>query len=160
MDIFKLSEKFMRMDDDTWLRHANPWSVYTRLSCLPLMALAIWSRVWIGWWSLSALAVVLLWTWYNPRMASTSGDVNSWAYKGVMGERIFLNRKLNPIPQHHQRMGYLLTALSMVGVFLLGHGLYVLVGWEVISGLLLTIVAKLWFVDRMVWLYEDKRQAS
>ena len=46
------------MDDDSWARHANPWSVWTRVPILPLLALAIWSRSWIGWWAV--LPVLLL----------------------------------------------------------------------------------------------------
>jgi len=50
IDIFKVSEKLMGMDDAAWKRHANPWSVYTRFTCLPFIVLALWSRVWLGWW--------------------------------------------------------------------------------------------------------------
>jgi hypothetical protein len=38
------------MTEDAWKRHANPWSVWTRFAAIPLMILAIWSRVWLGWW--------------------------------------------------------------------------------------------------------------
>ena len=41
---------------DAWMRHANPISVWTRFSCLSLFALAIWSREWIGWLSVVAVA--------------------------------------------------------------------------------------------------------
>jgi hypothetical protein len=40
------------LQDDGWLRHANPVSVWTRFAVLPLLAISIWSRDWIGWWSL------------------------------------------------------------------------------------------------------------
>jgi hypothetical protein len=29
---------------DRWMRHANPWSVWTRFAVLPLLILAVWSR--------------------------------------------------------------------------------------------------------------------
>ena len=77
-----------------------------------------------------------------------------------MGERLLLNRKLKPIPGHHQQMAYLLTAASVVGMLVLGYGLYQLSGWATLCGLLMTIGAKLWFVDRMVWLYQDMREVS
>jgi hypothetical protein len=35
------------MTEDAWKRHANPWSVWTRFAAIPLMILAIWSRVWL-----------------------------------------------------------------------------------------------------------------
>jgi hypothetical protein len=42
----KVADTF-RMTDDAWQRHANPWSVWTRFAAIPLMILAIWSRVWL-----------------------------------------------------------------------------------------------------------------
>lgn len=41
-----------RMTDESWRRHANPWSVWTRFAAIPAVVLAIWSRTWIGWWCL------------------------------------------------------------------------------------------------------------
>jgi len=42
------------LQGDHWMRHADPWSVWTRFLALPLLALAAWSRVWIGWWAVLA----------------------------------------------------------------------------------------------------------
>lgn len=155
MDIFKLSERLMTMDDETWARHANPWSVFSRFTCLPLIALAVWSRVWLGWWSIIPLVLALFWTWYNPRAFSPSKRSESWAFKGTGGERIFLNRARSPVPCHHDRMARILTAISAVGVLILLYGLVALNAWAAVCGLSVTILAKTWFVDRMVWLYED-----
>ena len=44
------------MSDDSWMRHANPWSVWTRYAAFPVLIAAIWSRVWIGWWALLPVA--------------------------------------------------------------------------------------------------------
>jgi hypothetical protein len=41
--------KLFGLEGDKWMRHANPVSVWTRFAVLPLMALAVWSREWIGW---------------------------------------------------------------------------------------------------------------
>ena len=41
--------KVFNLTDDNWMKHANPWSVWTRYSVLPLIVLAFWSRIWIGW---------------------------------------------------------------------------------------------------------------
>ena len=32
IDVYRFSERLMAMDDATWVRHANPWSVYTRFA--------------------------------------------------------------------------------------------------------------------------------
>lgn len=155
MDVFKLSERLMAMDDHVWARHANPWSVYSRFTCLPLIALAIWSRVWIGWWSLVPLALALFWTWHNPRAFRPSTKNDGWAFKGTRGERLFLDRKRVPVPRHHEIMANILTSISAVGALILIYGLIVLDPWATIAGLAVTILAKTWFVDRMVWLCDD-----
>ena len=155
MDILKLAEKVMSMDDATWARHANPWSVYTRFTCLPLIVLAIWSRVWLGWWCLVPLALAIFWTWFNPRAFGKPASLDNWASKGVMGERIYLARKENPVAAHHKQMATALAWISGGGLIILIYGLVILDFWAVISGLLATVLPKVWFVDRMVWIYED-----
>ena len=155
MDIFKLSERLMSMDDDVWARHANPWSVYSRFTCLPFIVLALWSRAWIGWWFLIPLALALFWTWYNPRAFSPSTQKDGWAFKGTSGERLFLDRKHRPIPHHHTIAARMLTAISGIGILILLYGLIILAVWPTLLGLVTTIGAKVWFVDRMVWLHED-----
>ncbi|MEM8952186.1 MAG: DUF6653 family protein [Pseudomonadota bacterium] len=159
MDIFKLSENLMSMDDETWARHANPWSVYSRFTCLPLIVLALWSRVWIGWWSLVPLALALFWTWYNPRAFPPSDKKDGWAFKGTQGERLFLNRRRVPIPNHHQSMAKILTLLSSIGLGILIYGVVVLDPWATLFGLLFAITTKVWFVDRMVWMYDEQQRS-
>mgnify|MGYP000427418669 CR=1 FL=1 len=41
MDIGKISERIMGMDDATWQRHSNPLSGWSRVSILPLITLAV-----------------------------------------------------------------------------------------------------------------------
>ena len=52
-------------------------------------------------------------------------------------------------------MAKILTSLSAVGALFLLYGLVVLDLGATICGLSVTILAKTWFVDRMVWLYRD-----
>ncbi|MEM7616095.1 MAG: DUF6653 family protein [Pseudomonadota bacterium] len=155
MDIVARAERLMGMDDTVWMRHANPWSVYSRFTCLPLMVLAVWSRVWIGWWCLLPLALAVAWTWANPRVFAPPRSTDNWASKGVMGERIYLTRAARPVAEHHVRMANILMGLSGVGLLILVYGLVVLDPWAVVAGLLGTILPKVWFVDRMVWIYHE-----
>ena len=109
MDIYAVAERAMGMDDRVWLRHASPWSVWTRIvTPMPLFILVGFSRQWLGW---GALAVVLLWVWASPRLFPAPRDLESWAAQGVLG-----------------------------GV--------------IVSG------AKTWFVDRMVWVWQDFQSAG
>ena len=156
-DIFNAAERGMGMSSDVWERHANPWSVWTRFTCLPLLVLAIWSRVWLGWWSLAPIALACLWIWLNPRVFPPPKSTDNWASKGVMGERVFLNRGNVPVPDHHRRWAIALGALSTTGLPPLVWGLWSLDATMTLLGLVLLVLPKVWFVDRMVWLFEDTR---
>ena len=158
MDIFRLAERSMAMDDAAWKRHANPWSFWTRVIVLPLLALAIWSRVWLGWWALVPIALVVAWVFINPRAFPAPQRLDDWTSKGVMGERLFLARKETPIPDHHRRWGYGLSIVAGFGAIPLAYGLWVLEPWATLLGIAMALGGKLWFIDRMVWLYEDRNR--
>ncbi len=158
-DIFALSERMMGMDEAAWARHANPLSVYSRMSILPLMTLAVFSRVWLGWGALLPIGLVVLWTWWNPRAFAPPKSTNSWAAHGTFGERVFLNRKAVPIPKHHARWAVSLGVVSGLGLVPWLWGLWQIDLGMTLFGLSLMIGGKLWFVDRMVWLYQDMKDA-
>ena len=155
MDITKAVERLMTMDDTTWDRHANPLSVYTRFSILPLFILAVWSRIWLGWWCLIPIALTLFWTWYNPRAFEKPKSTKNWASRVTLGERQYLNRKNQPIPEHHHGVLITTQVLSAVGFIPLIYGLVILNIWAALLGAVLIIIAKTWFCDRMVWLYME-----
>ena len=149
-----------RMTDEVWARHANPWSVWTRFVTLGLIALAVWEREWLGsvfWYALTALAI---WIWLNPRAFPKPASTDNWASKAVLGERVWLNRKAIPIPVHFNRVIACLNTLSIIGMILLIFGFIDHHAWMTGSGLVLTYLGKLWFLDRMVWLYDVMRDAD
>ncbi|WP_026732131.1 DUF6653 family protein [Fischerella sp. PCC 9605] len=160
MDIFKITERSFAMDDEVWAHHANPWSVWTRYTTLPLIIIAIWSRVWLGWWFILPLAAALLWTWYNPRIFPKPDTTNNWASKATFGERVWLNRDKVAIPQHHKVVPHVLTIVSIIGMVFVIWGVAVLAIWPTLFGTALVYLGKLWFCDRMVWLYEDMKDAD
>ncbi|HEX2020620.1 MAG TPA: DUF6653 family protein [Aurantimonas sp.] len=160
MDLLAALERLMLMDERDWRRHANPWSVWTRVAAFPLLVLAIWSRVWIGWWALTTTAAVIAFLYLNPRLFPPPRQPDNWASKATFGERIYLARKAVPIPRQHARAAAVLVAASMIGTILLVYGLVTLQITAVLVGTLLAAGAKLWFVDRMVWLFEDMCHAA
>jgi len=81
------------MDNKTWAGHANPWCFWTRLTVIPLLFLAIWSRVWLGKWSLIFIAIALLWNWLNARIFAAPSSTHNWVSKGVFGERMLKQPK-------------------------------------------------------------------
>ncbi|MEM6587941.1 MAG: DUF6653 family protein [Pseudomonadota bacterium] len=153
-DLYRGAERLMGMSDAVWARHANPWSCYTRFTVLPLLVLAIWSRAWVGPWAWVFVACVLAWNWLNPRVFPPPSSLDNWASRGVLGERVWINRR-SEVRAHHKRWAFVLTVLSVPGIVFLAFGLWQLrLDWTVF-GMVLTALPKVWFVDRMVWLYQD-----
>lgn len=154
MSYDRVAAKLMSMSEIVWVHHANPWSVWTRIVMFPFWFLAIWSWVWIGWWSLILSGILAVWTWLNPRVFRPYVDDKPWSTRGVLGERIFMNRRNVPIPQEHLRAAHILSGLagaSMMGAII---GFVVAQFWLALGCWLLATALKIWFVDRMVWLYD------
>lgn len=155
MDIYRGAARLMAMDDAAWLRHASNWSVWSRVvTPLPLIALAVWSRVWLGWWALVPLILVAGWLWLNPRIFAPPPDLSGWAARGVMGERVFLHRR-DSVAAQHQRAARALALVSALGLVPYAWGLWVYDFWAVACGTALIAGGKLWFVDRMAWVWAD-----
>lgn len=145
------------MDESTWKRHSNPWSVVTRSTVTPILVLALWSRVVFGWYSIILVIFSLIWIYVNPRIFSPPKSTNNWASKGVFGERVWVNRDKVPIPEKHRRVPNILSIVSGIGFIFVIFGTYKLDILIVLFGFSLNLLGKLWFVDRMVWLYEDMK---
>ena len=160
MSIESRAAKFFHMSDAVWERHANPWSVWTRYPCLPLLALAVWSRTWIGSASLIPIVLVCLWIWLNPRFFAKPKSTNHWASRAVLGERVLLGHERSDIPSHHLQAIRLLNLITFGGFLAAIYGLVVLDASAVYFGTTVTILGKSWFLDRMVWLYQDLSEAN
>ncbi len=160
MALDNLIARAFAMDDRVWARHANPWSVWTRLLILPLLAAAVWSRVWIGWWALVPCLLLALWTWLNPRVFPEPRSTDNWASRGVLGERVWLNRGSVPVPSHHGSMAMFLALLSGLGLLPLMWGLVGLAVLPTLLGLIVVVGGKLWFLDRMNRLFEEMKDAD
>lgn len=143
------------LDDEGWARHANPLSVWSRVPVLPLFALAVWSRDWIGAWCLLPVAALVVWTAVNPRAFPPPADLSAWGSRAVMGERAWTRRDARPIPRHHEVWAGVLAGLPALGMVPLAWGLWALEPWPALTGVALVVLAKLWFLDRMAWLNDD-----
>jgi hypothetical protein len=150
--------KLFGLAGDNWMRHANPVSVRTRFAVLPLLALAVWSREWIGWWSLAAVALALGFMMVNRLLFPPPRSTRHWASKGVFGERIWTDRAKAELPaQFRSRVLSATYACQVAGMAVLVYGLVELDLLAVVSGVFITQVAKAWFIDRMVLLFEDMK---
>jgi hypothetical protein len=155
MNVESALARLFGLDGDRWLRHANPKSVYSRFPVLWLIALSVWSRVWLGRAFLVPLALTLAWTFFNPHLFDRPDSLDTWASKGVLGERVWQNRDDYDIPRADALRVHALNAVQVVGMVPFLWGLYVLDPWMTVAGLSVAFLSKVWFFDRMVWLYED-----
>lgn len=142
-----------------WLRHANPISVWTRFAVLPMLALSIWSRTWIGWWSLIPIALSLVFMIINPVLFPKPRSTKNWASKGVFGERIWADRTKVELPEQYRssRAANVTYLFQLAGMVVLAYGLFRLDLISVVAGLLIVQCAKAWFIDRLVLLFEDMK---
>lgn len=140
-----------------WQKHANPMSVWTRFTVLPLFIAAVWSREWLGWWSLVLVGLVVVWAWVNPRLFRAPNSTDNWASMAVLGEQLWLENAGERMGGHHRIVPFLLSIVAAVGVPFLVWGLWHLDVWPTMVGTVLIYAGKVWFLDRMVWLYCDHR---
>jgi hypothetical protein len=143
------------MDDAAWARHANPWSFWTRLPILPALALAVWSRVWIGWWAALPVLALLAWTWWNPRAFPPPRSTGSWPARAVLGERLWLARREVPVPPRHRVLPHLATAVALLGALAMAWGLARLELVPTMLGTAVALLGKLWFLRHMVALTRE-----
>lgn len=159
MGVLNKMADIFQLDDVTWMKHSNPMSVYTRYTALPLIILAIWSRDWLGYYSLIFLGLAFLWTYYNPVLFSKPKTTKTWASRAVFGERAYLNHKNIPVEAHHMNMLKVINSIMTLGLPFLVYGLWTLSIWPTILWMAIVIMWKTWFLDRMVWIYLDMKDS-
>ena len=122
MDIFSFSQNALRMDARAWARHGNPWSVYSRIVGGTFVFFALWSAYWLCWISLIPIGLAIAWVYLNPRLFKPPLSTDTWATRGVLGERAFLNRSVVPIPSGHEKIANVTTGIAICFVVLAIYG--------------------------------------
>ena len=114
---------------------------------------------WIGWLSVVAVAAAVVWMVVNPLLFGVPSSTRNWASKGVFGERIWADRRQVEIPEQFRsrvpNLANLYSAHRTGDRRLRTDRARV---WPVVAGILITHGAKLWYIDRMVLLFEDMKQ--
>ena len=143
------------MKEELWVRHTNPRSLWTRDTALPILILSGWGRLGLSWWVVVPISLATLWMWLNPHFFSAPTSTDNWASKAVLGKRVWFGRKAIPVPRHHQIMIHLLSIVTGLGILFMTVGVIYYAMWPVILGMILFYAGRLWYLDRMVWLYEE-----
>jgi hypothetical protein len=147
--------KAFGLTDEVWRRHANPWSVYTRVPIPALLALAVWSRAWIGRWSSVPIGIVGLWILVNPRAFPPPRSDDRWATQAVLGEQLWTASRKQGRPSRRRVAPVVLIGLNTAGMAVLVRGLVARDPWMTATGLAVHMAGKNWFLDRMAWHYQD-----
>ena len=127
------------LSEQTWERHANPWSGWTRVLSMPALAIGLYlHNVWI-------LGATIIWLIINPMLFPKPKSVDSWMSKGVLGEQRYYKdgKKLKKD---------LSTLLNILNVPTFAAFLYFSWQQEILAMLfagLLSMTLKFWFIDRM-----------
>ncbi len=74
-----------------------------------------------------------------------------------MGERVWLNHGEVPIAAHRRPVIAFTNTVNAIGFVICVWGLWSLNPWPTVLGLSWVILGKTWFLDRMVWLFEDMK---
>ena len=141
------------------MKHANPASVWTRFTVPSLLALAIWSRDWIGVWCVVPIGFAVAWIFVNPLLFDRPQSTRNWASRAVLGERIWVDRDKVELPEQFRSRATSLVAngYSTVGLAILAYGLIDLNLLAVVAGILIIHGGKVWFMDRVQLLYTEMK---
>ncbi|MGM0634930.1 MAG: DUF6653 family protein [Bacteroidota bacterium] len=160
MSLEKQIASIFNLTGNRWMKHANPWSFWTRFATMPFLILAVWSRVWLGWFCLIPISILIFWLLVNPTLFNKPKNFDDWSSKAVLGEKCWSEGKKKPVPKHHNSPVLILTILQATsGIFLI-LGLWRLDINLSIFGTISVYLTKMWFLDRMVWIYEEMKNES
>lgn len=140
------------MDDAVWARHANPWSIWTRVPVMPVGVVVLLLREELGLWTWGILAALAVWVWLNPRAFAPPERLDRWDSRAVMGEKLWVERARRPIPAETAVMAARLSILQGLSVLPLIWGIWTLDWGVALTATALVLVSKFWFLDRMALL--------
>lgn len=137
--------KRSKLIDTMWRRHANPWSVWTRLLSTPLIYLPLWNRSWK-----QGLAVA---TWFatNPFLFPEPCNSRTWAARAIRGDR----RWTKELPLDAALAIQVAAASTALG------GLYAAYKhrlWLTAASAITVFICNVWFLNRMTTFGEEKQQ--
>jgi len=130
------------MKEQTWERHSNPWSVWTRVLTNPLVYVPVWNRSWRQAISVGA------WFLLNPRLFPPPTDDSSWATRSVLGEQIWTRKRRADLPMSMNIISALFFLLAL-------YSAYARRSWKLITFGGFALAFKLWFLERMVAYYSE-----
>jgi hypothetical protein len=130
-----------------WKRHSNPWSVWTRILSYPLVYVPVWNRSW------KQGAAVAAWFAANPVLFPEPEGDESWATRGVLGEELWIAERPRDLSVPINTASAAFFAGGLLATYRRRF-------WPMMLGASAALLLKLWYIDRMVFYYEQHRDAA
>jgi hypothetical protein len=131
--------------EQSWKRHSNPWSVWTRILSYPLAYVPVWNRSW------KQGAVVGAWFTANPLIFPAPEDDSSWATRCVLGEQLWTAKRRRDFPMALNAASAVFYAGALLAAYKRRF-------WPMMFFGGTSYLLKLWFLDRMTFYYEEHRE--
>ncbi|MDF2177366.1 hypothetical protein P2G88_03790 [Aliiglaciecola sp. CAU 1673] len=138
-----------------WVRHIHPYCLYCGYVSLLMILGALWWRPYLGLWTLLPISMGVLWLWQGPRLLEPPKTSKRWASRAVLGIRVWRNRKQIPIGAEHLDMVRIILGLLSGTWLMLFTALILQHSHLAVAGFSLLLLSQSWFLDRMVWLFDD-----
>jgi hypothetical protein len=131
------------MSEQTWQRHSNPLSVWSRVLTNPLVYVPVWNR------SVAQAVPVALWFALNPRLFPPPKDDSAWATRAVFGEQLWIKGSKVSIPMALNTTSGVCFAVGLRAAY--RRRLSPLIACGVLA-----LGFKMLFLARMVHLYDER----
>ncbi|RDI45235.1 DUF6653 family protein [Nocardia mexicana] len=158
MSTTQITANTFGLNDENWRKHANPWSVWSRMAAFAVMLAAIYLRDVLGWWTLAVLVGGVAFMFANTRMFRPIDVPSRWDERGIYGERLWTEKA--PAAEPHRRAISAIIGIAGVGLPLIGWGLVSVQIWPTVFGWTLVFISQLWQIDRFVAIYDSAVRAD
>ena len=152
MHITQIAATTFGLNDKNWHKHANPWSVWSRMAAFVVMLGAIYLREVLSWWTLAVVVVGIAFMFANTRMFRPIETPLRWDEKGIYGERLWTEKTLVAAP--HRRVITAIVGIAALGLPITAWGLVTIEIWPTAFGWTLVMISQLWQIDRFVAIYD------
>lgn len=135
-------------------RGHDRWDVALDLASAPLLALALWSRAWLGWWAVLPVALAVALPFLNRRPRRPPVRPDAWTFRSAVGPPLLL-RRWAAIPAPARAEAAALWSLKLVLHLAVLVGAWAFALWPVVLCAAAEVVVGLRLRDRMARLVAD-----
>jgi len=129
-----------------WRRHTNPLSGWTRVVAFFLIPIPIWYQSWYY------LIILLVFFAINPLLFPEPKSKNNWMSKSILGEELWTKKGVI-----QKDFSTVLNLFNGLFFFIMLYAAFNNFLEIAVFSTILSSVFKLWYLDRMVFYYENHK---